>query len=638
MSAFEYQSSPASRPSLLTRLRRTTLTELFRGRLSAGHSPETIIFASGLDAPTRALVAEICKRTRLRNDERVDVARELIAHFADGRDAGVAPDMLIRAFGDLTAAARLIRRAKIRNRSLLWHAFRFVRRALGVLIVVYIGLAVYYSNGKPNVSVDYIAKLNEPILQIPADQRAWPLYNKVAETLGNDPQLKTRIFDGYVSASERNWPTIVAWLKSNHQVLSLIDQATARRSMGFVYGPEGSVREIKDLAQPVTNPSDPFHHAFISVLLPQLNGLRSAAYMVAADARLAADEKDANRWMRRIDEIRKAANHSRAPGVVVSYLVEIGIETTRLDQIERMLTDHPDLLSEEQLTQLAHQNAVHYKPSDVMSFDVERLVFQDMVQRVYTDDGHGDGHLSAQGIANIQMISNSTIPTFRQNAGIEVAKYALSPAAALLSASRKDLTEKYNQAMDRMQRNIDRPWRERRDEIADVDALELKSSFLKSYRYALLAILLPSLDRASLTAERFLVQRDAVQVGIALELFRRKTGHYPATLAELSPLYLPSVPLDPCDGQPMRYAVRDGKPVVYSIGVDLNDDGGVAPFLKTGAKRISSELNGSELAIGQSPKRFDGDWILYPTVRAPEVDASEDENPESTDPATQPGA
>jgi hypothetical protein len=41
---------------------------------------------------------------------------------------------------------------------------------------------------------------------------------------------------------------------------------------------------------------------------------------------------------------------------------------------------------------------------------------------------------------------------------------------------------------------------------------------------------------------------------------------------------------DPFDGKPLKLAVRDGHPVLYSVGPDAKDDGG-APFVgatKTG--------------------------------------------------------
>lgn len=41
---------------------------------------------------------------------------------------------------------------------------------------------------------------------------------------------------------------------------------------------------------------------------------------------------------------------------------------------------------------------------------------------------------------------------------------------------------------------------------------------------------------------------------------------------------LPSVPVDPFSGQPMRYRVLNGKPLVYSVGPDRKDDAGLVEW------------------------------------------------------------
>jgi hypothetical protein len=64
----------------------------------------------------------------------------------------------------------------------------------------------------------------------------------------------------------------------------------------------------------------------------------------------------------------------------------------------------------------------------------------------------------------------------------------------------------------------------------------------------------------------------ATRILLALKAYKLEKGKLPATLAELVPDYLDSVPLDDYDGQPMRY--NAAKKVVYSVGKDLKDDGG----------------------------------------------------------------
>jgi hypothetical protein len=44
----------------------------------------------------------------------------------------------------------------------------------------------------------------------------------------------------------------------------------------------------------------------------------------------------------------------------------------------------------------------------------------------------------------------------------------------------------------------------------------------------------------------------------------------------LAPHYLPAIPVDPCGGQPLHYAIKAGGSgfLLYSIGPDLKDNGG----------------------------------------------------------------
>jgi hypothetical protein len=68
------------------------------------------------------------------------------------------------------------------------------------------------------------------------------------------------------------------------------------------------------------------------------------------------------------------------------------------------------------------------------------------------------------------------------------------------------------------------------------------------------------------------------QTALALERFRAAhDNRYPDALGELSPQLLPAVPVDPFDGQPLRYRKQDTGYLLYSIGPDLKDDGGQRP-------------------------------------------------------------
>jgi hypothetical protein len=73
----------------------------------------------------------------------------------------------------------------------------------------------------------------------------------------------------------------------------------------------------------------------------------------------------------------------------------------------------------------------------------------------------------------------------------------------------------------------------------------------------------------------------AAQTALAVELFRRgHQGTLPAALEELAPSYCKSVPTDPYDGKQLRFKTLNSAYVIYSIGNDGRDDGGVVSDAK----------------------------------------------------------
>lgn len=93
-------------------------------------------------------------------------------------------------------------------------------------------------------------------------------------------------------------------------------------------------------------------------------------------------------------------------------------------------------------------------------------------------------------------------------------------------------------------------------------------------RYTMSFILLPAIDAMIAAGARTEASQDVVDAMIAAERFQRDTGEPPRNLESLVPDYLPAVPNDPFDGQPLRYVLEDDEVVVYSIGRDNIDNGG----------------------------------------------------------------
>ena len=74
---------------------------------------------------------------------------------------------------------------------------------------------------------------------------------------------------------------------------------------------------------------------------------------------------------------------------------------------------------------------------------------------------------------------------------------------------------------------------------------------------------------------RHIARLRTAAVAVAAESYRKThQGRWPEKLSELTPELLRELPLDPYDGEPLRYHVQDDSIVIYSVGPDLVDDGG----------------------------------------------------------------
>jgi hypothetical protein len=92
--------------------------------------------------------------------------------------------------------------------------------------------------------------------------------------------------------------------------------------------------------------------------------------------------------------------------------------------------------------------------------------------------------------------------------------------------------------------------------------------------YALANVVMPSLSSAG---ERYLAGHTAAQqarTACALALHRGAHGTFPERLEALVPEFLESVPLDICDGAPLRYRRTEAGWELWSIGANRVDDGG----------------------------------------------------------------
>ena len=105
-------------------------------------------------------------------------------------------------------------------------------------------------------------------------------------------------------------------------------------------------------------------------------------------------------------------------------------------------------------------------------------------------------------------------------------------------------------------------------------------------------------------------------MGLAANRYRLANKRFPESIDELIPKWIKSVPLDVVSGKPLNYRLEDGKPLIYSVGVDLDDDNGVEAVDPLGKTFQEMNLDESRhlLDTVDNVYRLDGDWILWPAI------------------------
>ncbi len=622
MNASTSEKDPPPSPGPWRRILFTPVRDLIGLRAPNRLSINQMLIEAALPSALADLILLTTKKTRLTRAERADVASEFISHFRDGMESGASPDELVESFGEPRRVAKLIRRAKKRNRPMPWRVamktIKTVGLCLAAFIVFYLACGLYMLAGKPNVSVDYLAKVNATATSVPADERAWPHYREALLQLEKIPSLRTH--SRQPMPGEPGWETFEAYLDEQAEALNIVRQAAQYPTLGFVVGWTFSEEDLK------LWPGMDSHAAEIeskggclfNISINHLVNLRELAKTIALNIDRAAAEGDGARVVADTEVMLTIASHAREILFLINDLVGWSIVTLTVERVGDAVAHHPEAFSDDHLQELAHRFSACDELMRVR-FDGERWGFEDLLQRIYTDDGEGDGRITINGIRKLSSISGVQTGSYSGEYSIShgTMDVLIAPALNTITASRKEMLLEYNRLLDICLAESKRPLWERDYSRFDNEITSYDQELFYRMRYLPVSLLIPALEKVSISAEHLRQRRDALLVAFALEMYHRQHKAWPDSLDDLVPSLLPAVPPDCFDGQPLRYTLVDGQPLLYSVGNDRNDDGGKPPVYPNTGRPNYLAASGwtSAEALANDPVRVarnDGDWILWP--------------------------
>ena len=607
-----------------------------------------IIADSEMSAEAKAIVESVVSGSRLMRFEKLEVVHELISHFVDGEMAGCSYSQLVADFGNPDLAAKLIRRSKIRNRPVMFRALSIFGWGLLALAGLYASFAAYFHMGMPQPSVDYMADFNNSIDEADESDLAWPIYRPLWKKHGfseggglNVDQLYHRVDEagvlvhkGMKKPEHLGWEDAVERLSELNDLLDGFREARYKPRLGvplFVDRSNYSREDFEvifpnqDYEDPYPNFNDESVDAQVAevmegsplyILLPHIQAMRTGARILTVDTRWAIEQGDSDRVVANIEAILGIGRQAADSNFLVGSLVGYACAGIGFDLIEEVLTEHPDCLNQNQLAQL-QRSLENEDPTKWMNIQGERAFVMDTIQRVYTDDGNGDGRVTATGIGVMQHISSanfmaSPLEGSEEEPYFKAAIYVAAPASLFLIASRKETTTVAEKFLQQFEDQIDRPYWEKAKNETDFE------EFLAANerRHFLLANLMPAFNQVRLAMIRTMARRDGVVVGIAGQRHYLKYGEWPNSFDQLSPEFIIEFPLDPMNGQFLRVKAEHHGVLAYSVGHDLDDDGGAMPVYGRRYRDHRGKFIGNppHAFVGgdSNATDFDADWILWP--------------------------
>jgi hypothetical protein len=280
-------------------------------------------------------------------------------------------------------------------------------------------------------------------------------------------------------------------------------------------------------------------------LMPDLSNIRTGAFLLKLGAILYAENAEPQSAARSITSTFGLARSLSEEPILVSQLVRVACQALAVSTLEHAINRTE--FTDEQLVDLGDTLA-NARDTSAMT-------------RAFVGERCAGVSILKSPSAQILQLVNGGSSLLRI---LPISLYKFAGLADMDVAIYLDLMNDYIEAMQL-------PPEQRREAAGAVNARFEKTSRI----HILLHIIMPALSRVTTLDLRNIAQLRTARVGLAIERYRLATGKLPDTLAELVPTYLDAVPKDPFDGKELRYKKLEPGFVVYSIGVDGSDDGGI---------------------------------------------------------------
>jgi len=368
---------------------------------------------------------------------------------------------------------------------------------------------------------------------IPAEENAAPLYEQVFALL-----VEEKLDAPSLAALAKNERQVQEYLENNKDALAKLREAVEKPKCRF----------------------DVDYSRGFEVLLPHLSNLRTCVRLLAWDALYKRRRGDLPGAVESCSTAWRVGSAVAEEPLLISYLVECALDAIAAGATRQVVEDAD--LSAELIGRLLGELKAR-EPQDGRlrtCMEMEKALGLDIFRRVIRDP---------KAFGSVTLGSRGATRSWSD-------RLIMSPLWRPVFMNDRDA---YGRTMSAFLKTLSLPFPQRLDAY-DLDA-EVNNL---SRHYVVTRMIAPGLSRVVVEDAAHRARVDTCRLGLALKLFKAKRGAYSKELNELAELGelrelrgegQAKLPVDPFSGQPYRYVVKGDGFVVYSVGRNRVDDGGV---------------------------------------------------------------
>ncbi len=323
-----------------------------------------------------------------------------------------------------------------------------------------LAIAIHAAQPEVRITRDFVAEYNQTLEAIPAADRSWPLFLSAAESY--IPWGKERFSARPPSAfpGDEQWPSIAAWLEKNERAIRTLREASPRPHLGAPIATKADPTLARLMG--IDDDDGALPDEVGEVRLHYLSLAHAFAWMLALDLRRAVELGDAPRTLE--DALAQVGFAEQLIGqpTLMEQLVGFAALARACDGLNAAISDNDKLFDADQLRELRGRFAdINRDEPHRVSLNGERFMFYDMLQRSFSDDGQGDGQITAGGIRLFHTLAKADFSSKTPLVPEPLPEEREVASWRLLSAGRRAQREMFDRLLAMADNIPDRPLLER---------------------------------------------------------------------------------------------------------------------------------------------------------------------------------